>query len=224
MQQASLSSHKDDQSVYKDTLEGFLQESSQQCDQQTVQKIKQQQTEQQSQFSAKVNSGDNDDSSDDSSDISTKKESDKINGHKSKYGIKSKPIKNIKHPLERSIALFFILTLFFILLAVITGIPTVIVLTLLLIPGYLLQKLFMCRCKSLPPTMSYLTPIESFWINNKLINNYRHGYSTCILYLDRGLSIEQLRDVVMARVVQKPEMSRFKSIIKRQGKQLPVLV
>lgn len=205
-----------------DIKKGFIPSSSQFCEQQTVQKSQQceQQQQQHHRLSTKTNDG-SDTSSQDSSYSSTKKESKlKADFNNSEYGIKSRPIKHIKHPLERCIASFFFLTLFFILLAVITGIPTVIVLTIILIPAYFLQKLFMCLCKSLPPSMSYLTPLESFWISNKLANNYRQGCSTCILYLDGGLSIEHLRDVVMARVVQKPEMSRFRSVIKHKGKKM----
>ncbi|XP_074595242.1 uncharacterized protein LOC141850506 [Brevipalpus obovatus] len=133
------------------------------------------------------------------------------------HGIKSQAIKKIQHPLERSLAEFFIITVVFTLIAIVTGIPIVIILFILLIPAYLIRKLFRCRCHSLPPTMSDPTPIETYWMSNIQKNNHKQGFGTCVMYMDGGISTEQLRDVIMSRVVQKPEMSRFRSIVKYEG-------
>ncbi|XP_015791926.1 uncharacterized protein LOC107368589 [Tetranychus urticae] len=162
-------------------------------------------------------------------------------------GIKSRPIKYLKHPLDRSIASFFLLTLFFTLLALITGLPVVLTLSCFLIPAMLILKCLNCCSKGNPATMIETTPIESYWLipqsiasrtkcssndddnqnnnnPNSLGSNNNLGprtkinsISTCLLFIDRELNIDQLRDVFMARVVQKPEMARFRSVLCYKG-------
>ncbi|XP_053207721.1 uncharacterized protein LOC128391800 isoform X2 [Panonychus citri] len=176
-------------------------------------------------------------------------------------GIKSRPIKYLKHPLDRSIASFFLLTLFFTLLALITGLPVVLTLTLLLALSMLLIKCLNCSCKGYPANMVQATPIETFWLNpndftnssstksnsNPMVsgNNNENNdtvnpnpeneenstndhlnpcnclipnsISTCLLFVDSELNIDQLRDIFMARIVQKPEMARFRSILTYKG-------
>ena len=50
------------------------------------------------------------------------------------------------HPLDRSIAFAFFVTIFFTILALVTGIPVVLVLTLLLPIGILVRSVCACKC------------------------------------------------------------------------------
>ena len=131
-------------------------------------------------------------------------------------GIKSRPIKYLKHPLERSIGIFFLVTLFFTLLAILTGVPVVVVLFLLLLPSLFIKKLLSCQFGSLWPNQSPVTPTESYWLC-KSIHADMFSLNTCLLFMDKGLSIGQLRDVIMARVIQRPEMAKFRSILNYKG-------
>ncbi|RWS27943.1 hypothetical protein B4U80_00310 [Leptotrombidium deliense] len=140
-----------------------------------------------------------------------RKEKEEIRG-----GIASRRIKYLTHPLERSIAAFFVITLFFTLLALISGIPVIVALSLLIPPSILVKKLFACQIRSLTENMSHISPLEAYWMCDNVTNNNKQGISTCLLYLDKGLSIQQLRDVLMTRILQRPEMARFRSILVRK--------
>lgn len=107
------------------------------------------------------------------------------------------------HPLDRSIAGIFTLTIFFTILALLTGAPTVLFLFLILPVSFLLKRAFQCHCGASLPNHEPVSCIDSFWLNS---NHITH----CLLYLDKGLSIEQLRDVISTRLLSKPELSRFK--------------
>lgn len=124
-------------------------------------------------------------------------------------GIKSQRIEYLTHPLDRSIAVAFVLTVFFTLLAVLTGIPIVVALFALLPPTYVIKRLCACNLSS-NPNHQPLAPIDSYWLNAGHITH-------CLLYLDKGLSIEQLRDVVTTRVLVRPELVKFKTRIQRKG-------
>lgn len=131
-------------------------------------------------------------------------------------GIESRPIKYLKHPLERSIGIFFLVTLFFTLLAILTGVPVVVFLFILLLPSLFIKKLLSCQFASLSSDQSSVTPAESYWLC-KSIHADMFSLNTSLLFMDKGLSIDQLRDVIMARVIQRPEMAKFRSILNYKG-------
>jgi len=113
------------------------------------------------------------------------------------------------HPLDRNIAGVFILTVFFTLLAILSGVPIVLCLFILLPITMLLKRLCACHLPS-TPTHEKIAPIDSFWLNSGHITH-------CLLYIDKGLSIEQLRDVISTRLLTKPELIRFKSRLVFKG-------
>lgn len=130
-------------------------------------------------------------------------------------GIRSQPIDYLTHPLDRSIALVFILTVFFTLLALLTGAPIVLILFSILPPILIIKRC--CACQLLPfSRTSYskkyqkLQPIDSYWLKPEHITH-------CLLYIDKGFSVEQLRDVIVSRILSRPEMVRFKSQISFKG-------
>lgn len=91
-----------------------------------------------------------------------------------------------------------------------TGAPIVLFLFLLLPFTYVLKRLFQCHCTASLPNHEPVSSIDSFWLNSGHITH-------CLLYLDKGLSIEQLRDVISTRLLSKPELSRFKSKLILKG-------
>ena len=170
-------------------------------------------------------------------------------------GIKSKPFKVLTHPLDRSIAWVMIVTIFFTVLALLSGLPLVLCLCILLPFGILFKKCFSCSCflktsthpglassanssyinsststlsstrrhqqpatssRSNPPLIP-ATSLESYWLSNDIKNNFRRGICTCLLYMDKGLTSEQLKDVLMGRVLIKDEFVRFRSKLIYKG-------
>lgn len=117
--------------------------------------------------------------------------------------------KALIHPLDRSIVGIFTLTIFFTILAILTGAPTVLFLFLLLPLVWLLKKLFICQCTTIP-NQEPLSSIDCFWLK---ANHITH----CLLYVDKGLSVQQLRDVIATRLLTKPELSRFKCRLMYRG-------
>ncbi len=113
------------------------------------------------------------------------------------------------HPLDRNIAGVFILTVFFTLLAILSGVPIVLCLFILLPITILLKRLCACHLPS-NPNYEKIAPIDSFWLNSGHITH-------CLLYIDKGLSIHQLRDVISTRLLTKPELIRFKSRLVYKG-------
>lgn len=124
-------------------------------------------------------------------------------------GIRSCQIDFLTHPLDRSIALVFVLTVFFTLLAILSGVPIVLCLLAFLPPSFLLKRLCSCHLPS-NPAFTQLSPIDSFWLNSGHVTH-------CLLYIDKGLSVDQLRDVIATRILSRQEFVRFKSCIVFKG-------
>ena len=133
-------------------------------------------------------------------------------------GIQSLPMKVLTHPLDRSIAFVFFVTLFFTLLAIVSGLPVVSILCCLLPIGLFVKRFLSCQWRRLPSSMHALTAIENYWLYGRAKNNNKFGTSLCMLYLDKEFRIDQLRDVVLTRVIQKPEYVRFRSQLVFKGK------
>lgn len=146
--------------------------------------------------------------------------------NKKRGGLKSLPMKVLTHPLDRSIGFVFVVTLFFTLLAIASGLPTVAVVSLLLPLGWFLKKLLSCQwrtgsvAENSSTLLEPLSPVENFCLYGRLKNNNKQGVATCLLYVDRDFTVEQLRDVLTARVLQKPEYARFRSQLVFKGKLL----
>ena len=113
------------------------------------------------------------------------------------------------HPLDRNIAGIFILTLFFTLLAILTGFPIVSFLFILLPVTLAVRHLCVC-CMRSAPDYEKISPIDSSWLSPGHITH-------CLLFIDKGLSLEQLRDVVSTRLLSRPELMRFRSRIVYKG-------
>ncbi|KAI2796422.1 hypothetical protein BLOT_015366 [Blomia tropicalis] len=124
-------------------------------------------------------------------------------------GLKSKKLKPLIHPLDRSIVGIFTLTIFFTILAIMTGAPIVLALFTLVPIVYILKKIFLCHLSSIPDHEP-LSSIDTFWIGSEQVTN-------CILYVDKGLSLEQLRDVISSRLLTKSELSRLRSRLVYKG-------
>src|SRR5699024_5993992 len=60
------------------------------------------------------------------------------------------------------------------------------------------------------PNHEPLSSIDSFWLAAGHISH-------CLLYVDKGLSVEQLRDVISTRLLSKPELGRFRSRLVHRG-------
>ncbi|XP_054159859.1 uncharacterized protein LOC128958068 [Oppia nitens] len=128
---------------------------------------------------------------------------------KSSGGIKSCQLDYLVHPLDRNIAGIFILTLFFTLLAIISGVPIVLCLFVLVPLTVLIKRFSACDVVS-DEKYQKIAPIDSFWLNSGHITH-------CLLYIDKGLSVDQLRDVISTRLLSRPELSRFKSKLVYRG-------
>lgn len=139
-------------------------------------------------------------------------------GSKKRGGVKSKPIKVLTHPLDRSIGLVFVVTLFFTLLAIASGLPIVMLLCLFLPLGLLTKRFLSLQWRALPTALVALTSMENFWLEAKTKNNNKAGCTMVLLHLDKELKLPQLRDVIMARIVQKTEYQRFRSTLVFRGK------
>ena len=156
-----------------------------------------------------------------------------------KGGLKSGRLKRLIHPLDRSVSYVFTVTIFFTLIALISGLPILIIISSLLPITWTISYIF--SCEPFHKTTSWnkvtasdsssrtglipLTPIESYWASDGiLINNYRRGIATCLLYFDQGLTLEQLKDVLIARVLSKDSMSRFRATIVYKGKILIIKI
>lgn len=101
------------------------------------------------------------------------------------------------------------LTIFFTILALLTGAPTVLFLFLILPIFIFIRKLFQCNCSQLPNNEP-VSSIDSYWLQKGHITH-------CLMFLDKGLSVQQLRDVVAQRLLTKPELARFKSRLIHKG-------
>lgn len=192
----------------------------------------------------------------------------------------------LTHPLDRSIAMAFSVTIFFTLLALVTGVPIVFILILLLPLGIACKYICSCfYCYSLcegrtgvgratsswtsriqgsvnflsppsspppvpgvtttassPMTSSHprqqhphhhhhhrsrnsrryrklipLTPLEQFHVSHEWRNNHRFGISNSLLFVDKSLSLEQLKDMVCQRILRKAEFARFTSHLVFRG-------
>lgn len=113
------------------------------------------------------------------------------------------------HPLDRNIAGIFILTLFFTLVAILTGFPIVFCMFLLVPVTLAVRRLCVC-CMRSAPNYEKIGPIDSFWLNSGHITH-------CLLFIDKGLSLDQFRDVVATRVLSRPELTRFRSRVVYKG-------
>lgn len=111
------------------------------------------------------------------------------------------------HPLDRSIVGIFTLTIFFTILAILTGAPTVLALFLLLPLAWACRWACLCRRQ---PDHEPLSPVDSFWLGADHVTH-------CLLYVDKGLSVQQLRDVILTRLLTRPELARFKSRLVYRG-------
>lgn len=156
-----------------------------------------------------------------------------------KGGLKSGRLKRLIHPLDRSVSYVFTVTIFFTFIALISGLPILIIISSLLPIAWTISYIF--SCEPFHKTTSWnkvtvsdsssrtglipLTPMESYWASDGiLINNYRRGIATCLLYFDQGLTLEQLKDVLIARVLSKDSMSRFRANIVYKGKILIIKI
>lgn len=151
-----------------------------------------------------------------------------------KGGIKAGRLKRLTHPLDRSVSYVFTVTIFFTFIALISGLPILITISSLLPITWMLSYIFSCELfykttswdkvtsansGSTTSGLIPLTPMESYWASDgTLVNNYRRGIATCLLYFDHGLTLEQLKDVLVARVLSKDSMSRFRAAIVFKGK------
>lgn len=150
-----------------------------------------------------------------------------------KGGLKSHRLKRLIHPLDRSVSYVFTVTIFFTFIALISGLPILVIISSLLPITWTISYIF--SCEPFHKTTSWnkvttsdsssrtglipLTPMESYWASDGiLINNYRRGIATCLLYFDQGLTLEQLKDVLIARVLSKDSMSRFRATIVYKGR------
>lgn len=90
-------------------------------------------------------------------------------------GIRSRSMKTITHPLERSIVAYFVITLFFTMLAIISGLPIVFFLfTILPLVGGI-RKLITCDFRSSFINEHKCTPVETYWLNSPFKNNCKKG-------------------------------------------------
>lgn len=103
----------------------------------------------------------------------------------------------------------FTLTIFFTILAILTGAPIVLFLFCLIPFVLLFKKLFLCHFSDILHHEP-LSSIDSFWIGSGHVAH-------CVLYVDKGLSVQQLRDVISSRLLSKAEFGRFKSRLVYKG-------
>lgn len=101
------------------------------------------------------------------------------------------------------------MTIFFTILAILTGAPIVFFLFCLIPFVLLFKKLFLCHFSDILHHEP-LSSIDSFWIGSGHVSH-------CILYVDKGLSVQQLRDVISSRLLTKSEFKRFKSKLVYKG-------
>nr|XP_027202092.1 uncharacterized protein LOC113796046 [Dermatophagoides pteronyssinus] len=133
-----------------------------------------------------------------------------LHSKKPNGGLKSKKLKTLVHPLDRSIVGIFLLTIFFTILALLTGAPTVLFLMILLPIFIFIKKIFQCTLFEKINNQEPVSSIDSFWLQKGHITH-------CLMYLDKGLSVQQLRDVIATRLLTKPELARFKSRLIHRG-------
>ncbi|KAI1286865.1 hypothetical protein HDE_10461 [Halotydeus destructor] len=148
----------------------------------------------------------------------SKKTSKKRRRKKENGGIKSRPLSVLEHPLDRSIAFVFVVTLFFTLLAIVSGLPLVTLLSAILPLSFLVSRLLSCQIRT-KGTLTPLTPLENYWLQNGAYceNSCKYGTAVCLLYVEKNLTIGQLRDVIYERIIRKPEYGRFRSKIVYKG-------
>ena len=90
-----------------------------------------------------------------------------------------------------------------------TGFPIVLCLFILLPITLVVRRLCVC-CMPSSPTHQKIAPLDSFWLNSGHITH-------CLLYIDKGLSVQQLRDVISTRLLSRPEFIRFRSRLIYRG-------
>lgn len=136
-------------------------------------------------------------------------------------GIKSRPLERIVHPLERSITGFFVITLFFTMLAIISGFPIVCLLCLCLPFAVAIRNLITCDFRtSFSINEHRVTPNENYWLNSTWKNNCKKGVALCLLTVDAGFTLEQCRDLIQSRLIQKVGTERFRWVLRYKGKTL----
>ena len=60
------------------------------------------------------------------------------------------------------------------------------------------------------PHYEPLTSIDNYWLSNGHITH-------CVLYIDKGLSLQQLKDIITSRLLSRSELARFKSRLVYRG-------
>lgn len=133
-------------------------------------------------------------------------------------GIKSRPLKQIVHPLERSITGFFVITLFFTMLAIISGVPIVCLLCLFLPFAVGIRNLITCDFRTSYSVNEHkCTPSEHYWLNSTWKNNCKKGQACVLFMIDPGFTLEQCRDLIQSRLIQKVGTERFRWILRYKG-------
>ncbi|XP_076350395.1 putative diacylglycerol O-acyltransferase tgs1 isoform X2 [Tachypleus tridentatus] len=122
--------------------------------------------------------------------------------------MQSVPIQPIIHPVDRNILWSFLLSVIFVVIAIITGIPFVMFLTLL-IPLVLFIRhacAKYCYCRSGNrggcgnKKLHFLSAVDAFWLHDSDFNRF---VSHCIFFVERGMNAEKLRELVLTRVISK---------------------
>ncbi|XP_064490424.1 uncharacterized protein LOC135401776 [Ornithodoros turicata] len=119
--------------------------------------------------------------------------------------MRSAPVKPLTHPVDRNIAGCFIASVAFVSIAVVTGLPLVIVLAALL-PLSILLRHVCTSCASAQQGVlceddkRFVSPMDTFWLHDSEFNFH---VAHCVFFLDPGLSATHLGRLIVERVLDK---------------------
>ena len=105
------------------------------------------------------------------------------------------------------------------MLAIISGVPIVCLLCLFLPFAVAIRNLITCDFRTSYSINEHrVTPNEHYWLNAGWKNNCKKGVALCLLTVDAGLTLEQLRDLIQSRLIQKVGTERFRWVLRYKGR------
>lgn len=127
--------------------------------------------------------------------------------------LRSAPLKRLRHATEEGVAGSFILSVIGVMLAIVVGVPLMVFMGLLYPVALLLRAVLAtccwcskgprldCGCCCLGSSSSMLSATDAMWLQSGSSWSTGNGVVHCLLFLERGLDLGRIRDIVLQRVV-----------------------
>ncbi|UYV70632.1 hypothetical protein LAZ67_8000083 [Cordylochernes scorpioides] len=113
-----------------------------------------------------------------------------------------KPIKTLTHPVDSGGACSFVLSVFLVAIAIVTGFPIVVFFGLFLPVAFLVRRAG-AWCSS-HQDCAMVAPTEAFWLHDTTFNFH---VAHCLFFFQGDLAVAKLRELVMARLIQRTSSS-----------------